>query len=379
MMGWATYFHPGLQAWLMRISVIILSLTQADAMHNTLWAGKKALQQQERKPAGLYYEDFSVDCRVPEILPVSDDRAGPVHVVYASNREGMSELFVSAASVIRNLAKPQEGVLHIIVPEEAMDEARRLVECLSHEFSETALPSVLLHKQKPLPFEYKSTNGLVKTWETMIAAESIVKGDEKHMHESIERFENSTFTAPSAAARLILNEYLPNESRAIWLDIDTIVNDDLAQLYHMKMAHAVAAAAGSRYGFTAISPLSKGLAESANVTSDNFFNSGVLLVDLEKWQTQNLTEKVASWGKTLGWDVGDQAALNFALGGEYDHLDMRWNMHCLGYFQLPQPCVESGHIFHFNCGDQGDQGPNSDLRSRMLTSSNCDLSVEPSS
>eukprot|EP00931_Biecheleriopsis_adriatica_P099093 TRINITY_DN7337_c0_g1_i2.p1 TRINITY_DN7337_c0_g1~~TRINITY_DN7337_c0_g1_i2.p1 ORF type:complete len:379 (+),score=48.76 TRINITY_DN7337_c0_g1_i2:65-1201(+) len=378
MMGWATYFHPGLQAWLVHISLIILSLTQTVAMHNTLWAGKKALQQQEANPDGLYYEAFSVDCRVPEILPVSDDRAGPIHVVYASNREGMSELFVSAASVIRNLAKPQEGVLHIIVPEEAMDEARRLVGCLSHEFPETALPSVLLHKEKPLPFEYKSTNGVVKTWEKEITAESVAKGDEEHIQEKIERFENSTFTVPSAAARLILNEYLPNESRAIWLDIDTIVNDDLAQLYHMKMAHAVAAAAGARPGFTSMSLLSKGLAESANVTSDNFFNSGVLLIDLEKWQTQNLTEKVASWGKTLGWDVGDQAALNFALGGEYDHLDMRWNMHCLGHYQLPQPCVESGHIFHFNCPDP-DHGPNSDLRSRMLTSSKCDLSVEPSS
>lgn len=236
--------------------------------------------------------------------------------------------------------------MHIIVPAGIMSTVSSLVECLSNEFSGAAMPEIRLHEEKPLPFQYKSTQGLLPELEKQYHDINII---------------DRTFGASTAAARLILDQYLPNVSRAIWLDVDTLVNTDLAPLSRLNMSHAVAAATSGRYDYqmTLEAPL-KARAQQFNITPDNFFNSGVLVIDLEQWRAENLTQKVAKWGAELGWSTGDQTALNFALSGKFDQLDPRWNVNALMAFPCPPRCAKEGRILHFNGVHEG-VGPNAHL------------------
>ena len=67
--------------------------------------------------------------------------------------------------------------------------------------------------------------------------------------------------------RLALPEILPEENRALWLDVDTIVNKDIGELFDTEMDGCVFAAAEE--------PIRRRL-------PFHYYNTGVLLADLEQ-------------------------------------------------------------------------------------------------
>merc|ERR1712079_953959 len=99
------------------------------------------------------------------------------------------------------------------------------------------------------------------------------------------------------------HEYLPAVPRAIWLDTDTIVNADLRTLYRMRMRYALAAThawmADRGDGTSEHLTLAHWtippdvLIESGFDPSVKMFQTGVLLVDLNKWRVSvNITRSI---------------------------------------------------------------------------------------
>jgi lipopolysaccharide biosynthesis glycosyltransferase/tetratricopeptide (TPR) repeat protein len=127
--------------------------------------------------------------------------------------------------------------------------------------------------------------------------------------------------------RLLLPETLPFLSKLLYLDGDIIVRDDIRSLWDTDLKGATIGAvqdAGVLWDHQ-----SWFLAAYAG----NYFNSGVMLLDLARWRSADITARVLDWvrlyakssgqGKWTAWC--DQSPLNRALAGEWAKLSPTWN------------------------------------------------------
>lgn len=129
--------------------------------------------------------------------------------------------------------------------------------------------------------------------------------------------------------KLFLEEWLPADTdRVLWLDSDLVVCSDPLALWREPFDGAALLAArdlrvpyvASRFGVAAWSEL--GLPASAE-----YFNSGVMMIDLAAWRALGVAEAAARYlvtyrDRVVFWD---QEALNAALAGRWQRLPGRWN------------------------------------------------------
>lgn len=80
--------------------------------------------------------------------------------------------------------------------------------------------------------------------------------------------------------RLILQDLLPNESRILYLDCDTLIYKDLSKIYNYNI--------DGKYYTGMLEPMDKSLP----IIIDNFINTGVMLINLEELRKGNATKKV---------------------------------------------------------------------------------------
>ena len=109
--------------------------------------------------------------------------------------------------------------------------------------------------------------------------------------------------------RLALPFILPNEHRALWLDVDTIVNDDISELFDTDLdgcyLGAVKEPLRSKY------PLM-------------YCNAGVLLMDLDKL-SDGMARELIRMVNTRKLDFPDQDSINIRCQGQIHLLDPTWN------------------------------------------------------
>lgn len=119
--------------------------------------------------------------------------------------------------------------------------------------------------------------------------------------------------------------------RAIYLDADTLVLDDIGKLHRQELAGAPLAAVPD-YAAARLSLRSRkqrdyfrGITQGRPLES--YFNAGVLVMDLDAFRRENLTERVLSLIYSgRGLQFADQCALNVALEGRFQPLAERWNV-----------------------------------------------------
>lgn len=160
-----------------------------------------------------------------------------------------------------------------------------------------------------------------------------------------------TYQSMMTYARLLMPQvFSESVDRVIYLDADVVVLGDLGPLWDTDLE-------GSPYGAVIDSDW-KGNAEriglSANLQgrkSDpgEYFNAGVLIVDLARWRQDRISEKALEFlerhPRTL---LADQDALNATSNGMWKKLDSRWNCQhhpATGYSKLR--VEERPSIIHF--------------------------------
>jgi lipopolysaccharide biosynthesis glycosyltransferase len=152
--------------------------------------------------------------------------------------------------------------------------------------------------------------------------------------------------------RLLMAQVLPPEvSRVIYLDCDTIVREDLAKLWETPLGrYPLGAVPDKNFKHRHV----LGLAEEAA-----YFNSGVLLIDLDRWRKAAIgtraLEFAARHPERLTW--GDQCALNWLLHDQWLQLDDSWNVQTADcgrmvdgefrFYRKPPPPAGAGGILHF--------------------------------
>jgi len=144
--------------------------------------------------------------------------------------------------------------------------------------------------------------------------------------------------ARSAYARFLIPEILRNESKALYIDADAVVASDLSELWEKDLAECLVAAV--RDDFVLDSE-----AMRADVESDRYFNSGVMLMNLDLWRSEDVADKaMAMIKKDHSLTLPDQTALNAVCRDRAMLVARRWNLLAPGIAELP--ITEPG-IIHF--------------------------------
>ncbi|MEE6207968.1 MAG: glycosyltransferase family 8 protein, partial [Alphaproteobacteria bacterium] len=123
-------------------------------------------------------------------------------------------------------------------------------------------------------------------------------------------------------------QVLVNYDKILYLDADTVIRTDVAQLYHADMKEAIIAGC--------VQPLTNKFKHycqnKLKLETDGYINSGVLLIDTVKWNQANLTDKALTMIKKKGAYVApDQDILNLICRQNILYLDGRWN--CIANFK----------------------------------------------
>lgn len=147
--------------------------------------------------------------------------------------------------------------------------------------------------------------------------------------------------------RLLIPRALPETiARVLYLDSDLLVLDDLTPLWKVSLDETVVGAVLDRWD-SQIKQREPGLEDVPRVK--DYFNSGVLLIDLKRWRKERISEKALDYlvlhPRT---PFGDQDALNVACDGLWTKLDPRWNYqnHC-GIRVMDMRLEERPGVVHF--------------------------------
>lgn len=122
--------------------------------------------------------------------------------------------------------------------------------------------------------------------------------------------------------RALLPQVLPLHPRVLYLDCDTLVVDDLSALWRSDLD-----AAGVGAVCNILPREARDYPLRIDVPVDAYFNSGVLLINLDYWRTHRVTEALLAFGRSragqLNWP--DQDALNHVLRDAWRRLPERYN------------------------------------------------------
>lgn len=256
----------------------------------------------------------------------------PIHVVYAQALN-FTGLLSSMVTVSRALNVSKSCVFHLITNVTDIPIVNKMLECFRRETQTltNATLSIEIHELQPVPF----------------------KGHTAQRHLD---------GLGVAFARMYIDTYLPNVSRAIYLDSDTVVRGDLGALYMQPMRHALAAVV-QEDELSSIAhlyyPKDPGLKQQLEAivgvdaaSRERLFNDGVLLLDLQRWRRDNITKALESWQNKTTL-VDDQAILNMEfLSRGIDKLDLTWNVFNLGCksYRYPQEVMDTAQILHWSGG-----------------------------
>lgn len=145
--------------------------------------------------------------------------------------------------------------------------------------------------------------------------------------------------APAAYFRLFVSEILKDYKKCIYLDTDIIVQADLYELYQENLGEAYVGAVKDvlqsdpekQYYFTKHLKMKN--------AQETFFNSGVLLFNLEKIKKDDIFSKFLSVAKINSKYYHDQNILNAACEEHVKYLSPKWNMITSSWFYKDYSCV----------------------------------------
>lgn len=126
----------------------------------------------------------------------------------------------------------------------------------------------------------------------------------------------------SIMGRLFMGEMLPESvERVLYLDCDTVVVRSLKKMWKEDLGDAIIGAVMEPTIYEAVKE-SIGLAKE-----DGYYNSGMLLVNLNRWREEHVQEKLLAFLKEKGGTLfaSDQDLLNGALKGRIYTLMPEWN------------------------------------------------------
>lgn len=157
--------------------------------------------------------------------------------------------------------------------------------------------------------------------------------------------------------------------RLLYLDVDVLCMSSLAELWKTNLGGAPLGAVRDAYAPTVGSCGGLPGAPDFIRPDDPYFNSGILLINVQEWLRSQITERCFDYitGMRGEFRCPDQDALNVAAHHRWFELDNKWN-YLVNYDSDPDPDRQYTGIVHF-AGPQkpwrGDY-PDAVLRTRYV-------------
>ncbi len=162
-----------------------------------------------------------------------------------------------------------------------------------------------------------------------------------------------------ALQKLFIPEYLKGVKKVLYLDADTLVQEDLTKAYQTNISNSYAAAVkdGLMYQYP------EHIAELNLRNKEFYFNSGVMLLNLEKIRQDKIIRKAVIYFNTHNDVFGDQDVMNVVFAGKVTPLSYRYNCNSVFFEEkdavflsafwneripkTPQAVYENAAILHF--------------------------------
>lgn len=208
------------------------------------------------------------------------------HIVYATDDNFAEILGVSLVSLYENSKDVDDIIVYVL---------------------DSGISDENIEKLKSLPKKYGRSDL------SFIKATDISK--ELSMSVNLDRGSLSQY------ARLFVSSVLSAElDRVLYLDCDIIINKSISELWNLDIKGKTIAALKDAF--------SKQYRKNIDLDPDDImFNSGVMLIDLDKWRRENVESKLLEFIRKKNGKIqqGDQGALNAILSKETFCLEPRFN------------------------------------------------------
>jgi lipopolysaccharide biosynthesis glycosyltransferase len=143
----------------------------------------------------------------------------------------------------------------------------------------------------------------------------------------------------AALARLLIPALLPADlDRAIYLDADTLILAPIAPLWDLPLGENLVAGAVDPWAHA-----------QDVVTTPYYANSGVLLMNIEAWRKERITDAALTFLNNCPYKFIDQSAINAVAAGRILPLASEWN-YILGFVGtnfISLPPEQLPKIIHF--------------------------------
>ena len=143
------------------------------------------------------------------------------------------------------------------------------------------------------------------------------------LHKSI-RLTNG-FPLATAYNVLAPQSLLPSGTRALYFDADVVVRRDLAEMFSMEMSHAVGSVIDAHVGVIGSPSMWRPWREEQIDPQLPYLNTGTLLIDVDRWNNEEITEKIVFLLEKYDLPCVDQDAINLVLRGKFDILRPAFN------------------------------------------------------
>jgi lipopolysaccharide biosynthesis glycosyltransferase len=130
----------------------------------------------------------------------------------------------------------------------------------------------------------------------------------------------------AAYFRMMLPSLLPDLEKIIYIDTDTLVRQDLRELWNFDIGENYIAGVPNYYGGII---QRKKYKLSGFLSTDFYINSGVMLMNLKEWRASGIEQKcLAKIGDRdlCKIETGDQVILNFVCYPKIAFLPCKWNV-----------------------------------------------------
>ncbi|MGN9867046.1 glycosyltransferase family 8 protein [Bacillus swezeyi] len=133
----------------------------------------------------------------------------------------------------------------------------------------------------------------------------------------------SSHITKAAYYRISIPDLIQDQSvkRMIYIDCDALVLEDISKLWNKDIAPCYAAAVEDAGQHERLKKMK--ISDEAK-----YFNSGIMIIDMEAWRKNNISKKVIDFIQNNGEEMfvfHDQDALNAILYHQWHELHPRWN------------------------------------------------------
>lgn len=136
--------------------------------------------------------------------------------------------------------------------------------------------------------------------------------------------------------RIIIAESFPQYDKALYIDSDTVIEDDVSKLFDTKLGSRLVG--GVKEAVMAYYRECGDYAKKVvGVKASRYFNAEVILINSKAWREEKVLEKFIELSSFYDFRIAqDQDYLNVICKDRVYYLSRKWNMECIHGWNIPE-------------------------------------------